>query len=127
MRRRSVVGGLSTQPAVHAVRASVMRNPTLDDLDLPNQRITIAGPHQRLDELPLCTGVPVSPQAPRSELPASDTFELTTSKLRRVYYGASVVWSAGGCRCRIKCGPAGVGVGCRGSSGSGRCWLRLSG
>src|SRR5699024_4813353 len=41
-----------TLPAVHAARATVIRNPTLDDLNLPNQRITpLAGHHQRLGEL----------------------------------------------------------------------------
>lgn len=37
--------------AVHAVRATAIRHLTLDDLDLPNRRITIAGHAQRLGEL----------------------------------------------------------------------------
>jgi len=38
--------------AVHAARAAPIRHLTLDDLDLPNRRITIAGHRQRLGELP---------------------------------------------------------------------------
>ncbi|MEV7236731.1 hypothetical protein AB0N06_22955 [Streptomyces sp. NPDC051020] len=38
--------------AVHAARATAIRRLTLDDLDLPNRRITIAGHTQRLGELP---------------------------------------------------------------------------
>jgi integrase len=41
--------------AVHAVRATAIRRLTLDDLDLPNRRITIAGHAQRLGELPYQT------------------------------------------------------------------------
>jgi hypothetical protein len=37
--------------AVHAARWAAIRDLTLDDLDLPNRRITIAGHRQRLDEL----------------------------------------------------------------------------
>ncbi|MGH3806300.1 MAG: hypothetical protein ACRDRU_06630 [Pseudonocardiaceae bacterium] len=37
--------------AVHAARATAIRHLTLDDLDLPNRRITIAGHSQRLGEL----------------------------------------------------------------------------
>jgi len=37
--------------AVHAARPATMRNLTLDDLDLPNRRITLAGHTQRLGEL----------------------------------------------------------------------------
>ena len=37
--------------AVHAARWAAIRDLTLDDLDLPNQRITIAGHPQRLGEL----------------------------------------------------------------------------
>jgi integrase len=37
--------------AVHAARWSAVRDLTLDDLDLPNRRITIAGHRQRLGEL----------------------------------------------------------------------------
>lgn len=37
--------------AVHAARATAIRHLTLDDLDLPNRRITIAGHAQRLGEL----------------------------------------------------------------------------
>ncbi|MDT7681190.1 MAG: hypothetical protein QOG57_1500 [Pseudonocardiales bacterium] len=37
--------------AVHAARATTIRNLTLDDLDLPNRRVTIAGHRQRLGEL----------------------------------------------------------------------------
>jgi hypothetical protein len=37
--------------AVHAARTSAIRNLTLDDLDLPNRRITLAGHTQRLGEL----------------------------------------------------------------------------
>ncbi|MCX4461402.1 hypothetical protein OOK58_01650 [Streptomyces sp. NBC_01728] len=37
--------------AVHAARAAAIRRLTLDDLDLPNRRITIAGHAQRLGEL----------------------------------------------------------------------------
>lgn len=37
--------------AVHAARATAIRRLTLDDLDLPNRRITIAGHGQRLGEL----------------------------------------------------------------------------
>lgn len=37
--------------AVHAARATPIRNLTLDDIDLPNRRITIAGHPQRLGEL----------------------------------------------------------------------------
>lgn len=39
--------------AVHAARTSTIRHLMLDDLDLPNQRITLAGHNQRLGELPL--------------------------------------------------------------------------
>ncbi|MFI6493777.1 hypothetical protein [Streptomyces sp. NPDC050564] len=38
--------------AVHAARATAIRRLTLDDLDLPNRRLTIAGHTQRLGELP---------------------------------------------------------------------------
>lgn len=38
--------------AVHAARAAPIRHLTLDDLDLPSRRITIAGHSQRLGELP---------------------------------------------------------------------------
>jgi integrase len=38
--------------AVHAARATAIRQLTLDDLDLPNRRITIARHTQRLGELP---------------------------------------------------------------------------
>ncbi|MFJ7949546.1 hypothetical protein ACIQ6K_39060 [Streptomyces sp. NPDC096354] len=38
--------------AVHAARATAIRHLTLDDLDLPNRRIAIAGHTQRLGELP---------------------------------------------------------------------------
>ncbi|MFI6967196.1 hypothetical protein [Streptomyces sp. NPDC050255] len=38
--------------AVHAARAMAIRRLTLDDLDLPNRRITIVGHIQRLGELP---------------------------------------------------------------------------
>jgi integrase len=38
--------------AVHAARAAPIRHLTLDDVDLPNRRITIAGHPQRLGELP---------------------------------------------------------------------------
>ncbi|MFE2090687.1 hypothetical protein [Streptomyces sp. NPDC059460] len=38
--------------AVHAARATAIRHLTLDDLDLPNRRITFAGHAQRLGELP---------------------------------------------------------------------------
>jgi hypothetical protein len=38
--------------AVHAARATAIRHLTLDDLDLPNRRVTIAGHAQRLGELP---------------------------------------------------------------------------
>ena len=37
--------------AIHATRWAAIRDLTLDDLDLPNQRITIAGHPQRLGEL----------------------------------------------------------------------------
>ena len=37
--------------AVHAARTAAIRHLTLDDLDLPNRRITIAGHNQRLSEL----------------------------------------------------------------------------
>ncbi len=37
--------------AVHAARWAAIRDPTLDDLDLPNRRITIGGHRQRLGEL----------------------------------------------------------------------------
>ena len=37
--------------AVHAARWAAIRDLTLDDLDLPNRRITIAGHRQRLGEL----------------------------------------------------------------------------
>ncbi len=37
--------------AVHAARAEAIRALTLDDIDLPNRRITIAGHRQRLGEL----------------------------------------------------------------------------
>ena len=37
--------------AVHAARSGAIRHLTLDDLDLPNRRITIAGHPQRLGEL----------------------------------------------------------------------------
>jgi hypothetical protein len=37
--------------AVHAARARAIRHLTLDDLDMPNRRITIAGHAQRLGEL----------------------------------------------------------------------------
>jgi site-specific recombinase XerD len=37
--------------AVHAAGWAAIRDLTLDDLDLPNRRITIAGHHQRLGEL----------------------------------------------------------------------------
>ena len=37
--------------AVHAARPAAIRHLLLDDLDLPNRRITIAGHTQRLDEL----------------------------------------------------------------------------
>jgi hypothetical protein len=37
--------------AVHAARWAAIRDLTLDDLDLPNRRITIAGHPQRLGEL----------------------------------------------------------------------------
>jgi integrase len=38
--------------AVHAARPAAIRHLTLDDLDLPNRRITITGHDQRLGELP---------------------------------------------------------------------------
>ncbi|MFF4763160.1 hypothetical protein [Streptomyces sp. NPDC001292] len=38
--------------AVHAARATAIRRLTLDDLDLSNRRITLAGHAQRLGELP---------------------------------------------------------------------------
>ncbi|GAB2829936.1 hypothetical protein GCM10027073_67930 [Streptomyces chlorus] len=41
--------------AVHAARATAIRSLTLDDLDLPNRRITIAEHGQRLGELPYQT------------------------------------------------------------------------
>lgn len=37
--------------ALHAARPAAIRRLTLDDLDLPNRRITLAGHPQRLDEL----------------------------------------------------------------------------
>jgi hypothetical protein len=37
--------------AVHAARSATIRHLTLDDLDLPNRRITLAGHPQRLGEL----------------------------------------------------------------------------
>jgi integrase len=37
--------------AVHAARSGAIRHLTLDDLDLPNRRITVAGHSQRLGEL----------------------------------------------------------------------------
>lgn len=37
--------------AVHAARPAAIRGLTLDDLDLPNRRITLAGHRKRLDEL----------------------------------------------------------------------------
>jgi hypothetical protein len=37
--------------AVHAARWAAIRDLTLDDLDLPSRRITIAGHRQRLGEL----------------------------------------------------------------------------
>jgi integrase len=37
--------------AVHATRSATIRHLTLDDLDLPNRRITLAGHNQRLGEL----------------------------------------------------------------------------
>jgi hypothetical protein len=37
--------------AVHAARWAAIRDLTLDDLDLPNRRITLAGHRQRLGEL----------------------------------------------------------------------------
>jgi len=39
--------------AVHAARTAAIRLLTLDNLDLPNRRITIAGHNQRLGELTL--------------------------------------------------------------------------
>jgi hypothetical protein len=39
--------------AVHAARTATIRHLTLDDLDLPNRRITLAGHNQRLGELTL--------------------------------------------------------------------------
>lgn len=39
--------------AVHATRTATIRHLTLDDLDLPNRRITLAGDNQRLGELTL--------------------------------------------------------------------------
>ena len=38
--------------AVHAARPKAIRELTLDDIDLPSERITIAGHRQRLGELP---------------------------------------------------------------------------
>jgi hypothetical protein len=55
-----IVGQIATTPgqrlvvalvAVHAARATAIRHLTLDDLDMPNRRITIAGHAQRLGEL----------------------------------------------------------------------------
>lgn len=40
-----------TLAAIHAARTGAIRHLTLDDLDLPNRRITIAGHPRRLDEL----------------------------------------------------------------------------
>jgi len=37
--------------AIHATRWAAIRDLTLDELDLPNRRITISGHPQRLDEL----------------------------------------------------------------------------
>ncbi|MFD4630938.1 hypothetical protein ACFVYR_08920 [Streptomyces sp. NPDC058284] len=37
--------------AVHAARTTAIRCRTLDDIDIPNRRITIAGHTQRLGEL----------------------------------------------------------------------------
>jgi integrase len=37
--------------AIHAARNWAIRHLTLDDLDIPNQRITIGGHRRRLDEL----------------------------------------------------------------------------
>ena len=42
--------------AIHAARSGAIRHLTLDDLDLPNRRITIAGHSQRLGEL-TCTAL----------------------------------------------------------------------
>ncbi|MDR7299821.1 hypothetical protein [Haloactinomyces albus] len=39
--------------AVHATSSGTIRHLTLDDLDLPNRRITLAGHNQRLGELTL--------------------------------------------------------------------------
>ncbi len=39
--------------AIHAARSGTIRHLTLDDLDIPNQRITIGGHRRRLDELTL--------------------------------------------------------------------------
>lgn len=42
--------------AIHAARSGAIRHLTLDDLDLPNRRITIAGHSQRIGEL-TCTAL----------------------------------------------------------------------
>ena len=42
---------ITALPAIHAARWAAIRDLTLDDLDLPSRRITIAGRPQRLGEL----------------------------------------------------------------------------
>lgn len=51
--------------AVHAARPASIRHLTLDDLDLPNRRITIAGHDQRLGELPPSRLDDLAPLSPR--------------------------------------------------------------
>jgi hypothetical protein len=55
--------------AIHAAKPGAIRDLTLDDLDIPNRRITIAGNEQRLSEVAyriLLTGLTTDEQGGRT-------------------------------------------------------------
>jgi hypothetical protein len=78
--------------AVQAARLRSIREPTLDDLDLPNRRITLAGHTQRLGDLThrgtrtwLAQRRDRWPSSPNRHVLISPPTALGTERVRRTY------------------------------------------
>ena len=81
--------GRCSEPAVHAARSQAIRELTLDDIDLPSRRITIAGHRQRLGEL-TCDALLASLGYRRATWP--DTASPHAPVLRISALGTRPVW-----------------------------------
>ncbi len=87
--------------AVHAARATAIRHLTLDDLDLPNRRITIAGHGQRLGELPHRTMLGSLTGARVLAEIGDDRARFATAGSLKAYAGSAPVTRASGKSCTV--------------------------